>query len=236
MMKMILLSATALTAFAATSAGAANLAVNGDFANIGNAYVETTGSGADDILQGGTAIPGWTSAGGPTSIGNDMWVNPANSYGLTASPGNGSGFFVDLTGQANALPYGELEQSITTVVGHQYELSFDLGSDSVYNGGGFDPATLTVFMGAVSDVYGLTATGRNQWTNDFIGYTATSTLTTFGFIGDSTQPSEYIGLDNVVVTDLTVPEPATWSMMLVGFGGMGAAMRMTRRKTAAATA
>ena len=31
-----------------------------------------------------------------------------------------------------------------------------------------------------------------------------------------------------------VPEPATWAMMLVGFGGLGAAMRSSRRKQAAA--
>ena len=30
-----------------------------------------------------------------------------------------------------------------------------------------------------------------------------------------------------------VPEPATWAMMLIGFGGLGAAMRSTRRKAAA---
>jgi hypothetical protein len=32
-----------------------------------------------------------------------------------------------------------------------------------------------------------------------------------------------------------VPEPATWAMMLVGFGGLGAAMR-SRRKPAVASA
>jgi opacity protein-like surface antigen len=31
-----------------------------------------------------------------------------------------------------------------------------------------------------------------------------------------------------------VPEPATWAMMLVGFGGMGVAMRRNRRKSATA--
>jgi hypothetical protein len=31
-----------------------------------------------------------------------------------------------------------------------------------------------------------------------------------------------------------VPEPATWAMMLIGFGGMGAAMRSTRRRQLAA--
>ena len=28
----------------------------------------------------------------------------------------------------------------------------------------------------------------------------------------------------------TVPEPATWTMMLLGFGGLGAALRRQRRK------
>jgi hypothetical protein len=43
-------------------------------------------------------------------------------------------------------------------------------------------------------------------------------------------------LNDLVVTS-AVPEPATWAMMLVGFGGLGAAMRTSRRaKAAAATA
>ena len=33
-----------------------------------------------------------------------------------------------------------------------------------------------------------------------------------------------------------VPEPATWAMMLFGFGGIGAAMRQSRRKDAMRTA
>jgi hypothetical protein len=35
---------------------------------------------------------------------------------------------------------------------------------------------------------------------------------------------------------LGVPEPATWAMMLVGFGGIGAVMRKARRTAAAVTA
>jgi len=41
-----------------------------------------------------------------------------------------------------------------------------------------------------------------------------------------------IGLDNVSIS--AVPEPATWAMMLVGFGGMGVAMRSRRKQAVAA--
>jgi hypothetical protein len=48
-------------------------------------------------------------------------------------------------------------------------------------------------------------------------------------ISESTSPSIiFEGLGN------TVPEPATWAMMLVGFGGMGALLRNRRRMAAVA--
>jgi hypothetical protein len=36
-----------------------------------------------------------------------------------------------------------------------------------------------------------------------------------------------------VIASIAVPEPATWAMMLIGFGGLGAALRMNHRRTAA---
>ena len=36
---------------------------------------------------------------------------------------------------------------------------------------------------------------------------------------------------NVNAINSAVPEPGTWAMMLLGFGGMGVAMRRTRRRT-----
>lgn len=42
-------------------------------------------------------------------------------------------------------------------------------------------------------------------------------------------------LDQVTVAVLGVPEPATWAMMLVGFGGLGVALRCVRRRFGAAT-
>jgi len=52
--------------------------------------------------------------------------------------------------------------------------------------------------------------------------------------GGSTWASGYEGANSIAVqlTDASVPEPATWAMMLVGIGGIGAVMR--RRDRAAA--
>jgi hypothetical protein len=76
---------------------------------------------------------------------------------------------------------------------------------------------------------------------------------TFGFLGQNYNPNlddtfhitltlsnvpdaGTISVSNTVQVGAgAVPEPATWAMMLVGFGGLGVAMR-SRRKQAAATA
>ena len=48
-------------------------------------------------------------------------------------------------------------------------------------------------------------------------------------------PQPTFGSNNVSLSVTAVPEPATWAVMLVGFGGLGVAMR-SRRKQAAAVA
>ena len=53
---------------------------------------------------------------------------------------------------------------------------------------------------------------------------------TCGQIGGTNMAFDVLG------TTVGVPEPATWGLMLVGFGGLGAALRSKRRKLAAAAA
>ena len=66
-------------------------------------------------------------------------------------------------------------------------------------------------------------------------FAPTGNSTTISFFGDATQvfDDERFGIDNVKVT-AAIPEPATWAMMILGFGTAGAALR--RRKHLLATA
>jgi hypothetical protein len=43
-----------------------------------------------------------------------------------------------------------------------------------------------------------------------------------------------LGSNNISLSVTAVPEPATWAVMLVGFGGLGVAMRSRRKQAAAA--
>jgi hypothetical protein len=64
-------------------------------------------------------------------------------------------------------------------------------------------------------------------------FTPTSTTQTLKFLSIGTPD----GLPPIAALDgvsLTVPEPATWAMMLVGFGGIGAMIRRRRQTLVAA--
>jgi hypothetical protein len=198
--------AVAISGFA-SGARAADLVTNGDFANIGNVWVNNTGLGSDDWqTPGATAIPGWSNVPGAA---NEFWVGGQNGYGLSAAAGNGSQYFVDLTGQANNKPYGGLEQTIATTAGATYTLTFDLGASTQYNRSGLGAAALTASAAGASQLFTLVPTNSNQWAAESLQFKATSSTTTIEFLADSAYTSEYTGLDNVSVQKVqstSVPE------------------------------
>jgi hypothetical protein len=88
------------------------------------------------------------------------------------------------------------------------------GTDITWNGGQVNitsPLTLTA--------------GSNTLTFAYNSLSAASGHADFQGIGD-----EGWSAHNILVTQGGVPEPATWGLMMVGFGGLGAMLRLQRRQ------
>lgn len=134
-------------------------------------------------------------------------------------PGNGN--YVDLdgsTGYGN-LPYAGILQSNASFGAGKYTLSFDLGG----NARGAVAQTTDVFLGSTL-VASLTLDSNSPLTS----YSYTVATTGGNLVFDELGPSDQQGniLDNVTLN--SVPEPASWAMMLLGVAAIGGAMRRSR--------
>jgi hypothetical protein len=90
-----------------------------------------------------------------------------------------------------------------------------------YQGGGSSTQTVTLASG----VFGLQNFTFNQSNLSSVVFTPTTT------------EGPWVQFDNVGVNGVGgVPEPATWAMMLVGFGGLGAVLRGAKRKASGVAA
>ena len=205
----------------AGSASAANLIANGGFNN--GASVAAPGGGFATLGTGSGAISGWDIVGG-----NIDWIE---GYWQSS---DGDGFSVDLNGSGP----GAIAQTINTVAGQSYTLTFDMSG----NPDAFLGETRIAIIGAGGTTIGsatYTLTGANNkanmlWQSEIFNFTATGATTEIRFTsGNGGDNCCYGGaIDNVAV-GAGVPEPATWGMMIAGFGGIGA---LARRRRAAALA
>jgi len=106
-------------------------------------------------------------------------------------------------------------------------LSLAVGPQSIPNffllSGGTGPASISFSLDGISSIVR---------TPGFLDVTATGTLSATGFDSTpglfrfSTQGGNQVTFS---ATTTAVPEPATWALMLLGFGGIGMAMRRRRR-------
>lgn len=159
-----------------------------------------------------TAIPGWTATPDVNVVAGTF----SSSAGNLAKEGNQ---YLDLVGQAGG---GSISQTFATVVGQVYNLNFWY-SHNLFSGLGSASARLSA--GSLSD--SITHTGGTnanlawqQYSNEF---TAASTSTTLTFVNTIGGQNEGVLLDAVSV--MAVPEPATWAMLILGFGLVGGALR-----------
>ncbi len=214
-------AAAATIGMLSTGAQASNLVTNGSFEDATN-FVDN-GQDTMQVALASTLMTGWTVIGGHDTA----WIGPTNPFSLSASDGR---YFQDLTSYYTGGPFSGVSQSIATQAGHHYLLTFDLGSSTIWG----LPSAIQASAGASSQTFTSTLSTTNGWEGESLAFTASGASTNLSLLG--TSGFNYIGLDNVSVVDVGgVPEPATWTMMLIGFGGLGAALR-SRRKSAALAA
>lgn len=187
---------------------ATNLVVNGDFTN------PNTGSG----WTSRASIPGWVS-----ETGDSIEVGNAGVYGATCFSAT-----CQLL-EVNANRFGSVSQLVSGLVtGGTYKFGWAYAGR---NGGGAQ--LLDVFVNG-SKVAQNSSTGSfTSWQDNALNFTATSPTAKILFSSvDAGGNSSYGNLiTNVSVG--AVPEPASWAMMITGFGLIGYASRRRARMVAA---
>ena len=208
------LTAIAAAALMSTSAQAATTIVNGSFetgTNPGGSFTTVAGGNS-------TTITGWTVGGASVDYIGGLWQ---------AQDGNRS---IDLAGSGN----GSIMQNIMTDIGTQYIVSYWIARNP---DGGVNPRTGFIDVGGTPTQFTFTGVGTTRgamgWEQKTYSFTATSSTTALRFSSDPATSGNVFGpaLDNVSIS-AAVPEPATWAMMIAGFGFVGGSMRARRRNAA----
>lgn len=198
---------TALVAGIAGPAAAANLIVNGGFENTG---------------FGGTGSYYNVGAGGDHAVPADFgFAVPVNNVDIIANGvyapalAGGGAYNLDLVGYGST---GQIAQTFATKLGKTYAVSLQYAQ----NGSG-RVADVSVNGTAIGTLIG---TGAFQTFNgSFVGTGAPVTFAVTETVGGDNAG---IVLDNISVST-AVPEPASWTLMVAGFGLVGFAYR--RRST-----
>jgi len=198
---------------AAPSANAANLITNGYF-NQPDPSTYNQGGGAWNLAA---SIPGWTS-----NTTDEIETGLNGTYGLPSYLGSTTNL------ELNANTFGSISQTVTgLVIGQTYDLTFGYGSR-----GGAGDEQMDVFFGGnrVVEITQFTVPTSGWFANSYdITATSTSEVLTFTSNDIGGNPAE--GNELTAVSLTAVPEPAAWALMLAGFGGLGGALRMSRRRT-----
>jgi hypothetical protein len=203
-MKKVLLGAAMLAM--AGPAMAANIVVNGGFESppIGGGFQQVD---APDAVT----VPGWVVMTGSVDV-----------VGAVYSPHAGAQA-IDLTGES-ARGTSTLSQALSTVVGQSYRLSF-FYSNNPQAGDGTYTATVSV-AGLIDTISHTNVPGNMNWLQ-YTGYFTGTGSDVLSFVSGFQQNNGGIFLDSVDVS--AVPEPATWGMLILGFGMAGGALRYRRR-------
>jgi len=223
-----LLAACALVG-ATPAAAAVNLLADGDFEGLG------TPDGGFKVFQGGQTAGGWQvlgpTRGGSAQLLSTHYTEP--NIAFVAESGDAS---MDLSGPDNVGPDAGIAQTIDTVKGQIYRLSFWVGNADNNNGNFPLPSTVDLRIGGGERQHFTNAASTRRGVNWMLvqtTFTGTGSPTEVAFLNGTPKGDAETGLDDVRLS-LGVPEPATWAMMIVGFGLAGAGLRRRQSRSAAA--
>jgi hypothetical protein len=102
------------------------------------------------------------------------------------------------------------------------------GGSVSYTGLDTDPNHVS-FTGGSININLASGVLLNTTDNYQINFAYNSLTGPIGETGNTYAGFQGLGDEGWAIGSYSVPEPATWMMMLVGFGGLGAALRMRRR-------
>jgi len=212
----------AATVASSPAGHAVSLIANGSF------ETPSVPAGSFSLFNPGSAgITGWTVVG---PRGTDVAIVSTTfvQNGVTFQAFDGNQW-LDLTGFNSNSTEG-VSQTVTTIAGHQYQLSYFIGNTT---GGGIFGTTSTVdvlvngaptFADTNSNV---SATSLN-WVPITHKFTASGSATTLDFINGDPGNDNSNGLDDVALVDLGpvvtgVAEPGSLALLGAGIGSLGMA-------------
>ena len=254
-----LLATVAFAAIAATPLAAANLVINGDFEsltngpNLGSLFTQAVGwttssPGGQYGGQGygiffgpgnGTGSPTAQDNNGPGSPPASIWgPNYGETNGWTGLSPTGGNFWAPDADTTYAPAISQ--QILGLTVGQKYNVSFDwAGVQLILPGYGvFNGQTTETFFVSLggethqTNVVTIASHGFSGWMHTSISFTADSVNPVLSFLSDGGPGGlPPLALLDGVSLEAAVPEPATWMLMIAGFGLTGVAVRRRRATT-----